>query len=129
MFLLPLLVVALASSVLYVGLHHRARRATGMVDAPLTVEARRTPFWPTTVVGKFAVGALAVGVLLEVLVNVIQVGYFGAAVLLAALVLSGIARFVQHDHSTSVLIAFAVSTLAVVAGLLFLAGEVFIGHD
>jgi hypothetical protein len=49
--------------------------------------------------------------------------------LLVAFVLSGVARFFKHDHSTSVLIAFAVSALAVLAGLLFLAGEIFIGHN
>ena len=37
--------------------------------------------------------------------------------------------FLEHDHSTSVLIVFAISALAALAGLLFLAGEVFIGHD
>ena len=42
---------------------------------------------------------------------------------------SGVARFAKHDHSTSVLIALGESALAVLAGLLFLAGEVFIGHD
>jgi hypothetical protein len=64
-----------------------------------------------------------------VLVNVILMPYIGPVVLLAAFVLSGVARFVKHDHSKSVLIAFAVSALAVLAGLLFLAGEIFIGHD
>jgi len=129
MFLLPLIILAIAGFGAYTLVHHRAQPATGVVDAPTAVAVHRTPFWPTTISGKFAIGAFALSFLPMVLVNVIQVPYLGPVVLLAALVLSGVARFVEHDHSTSVLIAFAVSALAVLAGLLFLAGEVFIGHD
>ena len=50
-------------------------------------------------------------------------------VLPASLVLTGVARFAKHDHSTLVLIAFIVSALATLFGLLFLAGEVIVGHE
>jgi hypothetical protein len=113
----------------YTVVHHRTQPATGIVDAPAPVAVQRTAFWPTTIEGKFAIGAFAVSFLPIALVNVIFVPFVGPVALLAALVLSGVARFAKHDHSTSVLIAFGVSALAVLAGLLFLAGEVFIGHD
>ena len=129
MFLLPLFVVALAGFAVYAVVHRRAQSATGIVDAPVAVPVQRLPFWPTTIEGKFGIGSFALSLLPMVLVNVIQVPYLSAVVLLAALVLTGVARFAKHDHSTSVLIAFAVSALATLAGLLFLAGEVFIGHD
>jgi hypothetical protein len=129
MFLLPLLIVALAGIGVYTLVHHRTQPATGTVDAPAAAVLPRTPFWPTTIEGKFAIGAFAVSVLPVVFVNVIQLPYLGPVVLLAALVLSGVARFVKHDHSTSVLVAFAVSAVAALAGLLFLAGELFIGHS
>ena len=127
MFLLPLLIVALAGIGVYTLVHHRTQPATGTVDAPAAAVLPRTPFWPTTIEGKFAIGAFAVSVL--PVVYVIQLPYLGPVVLLAALVLSGVARFVKHDHSTSVLVVFAVSAVAALAGLLFLAGELFIGHS
>jgi hypothetical protein len=129
MFLLPLIILAIAGYGVYTLVHHRPQPATGIVDAPAAIAVHRTPFWPTTAVGKLAIGAFALSFVPMVLVNVIGVPFLAAVVLLVALVLSGVARFVEHDHSTSVLIAFAVSALAVLAGLLFLAGEVFIGHD
>jgi hypothetical protein len=129
MFLLPLLILAMAGFGVYTVVHHRTQPATGIVGAPAAVAVQRTPFWPTTIEGKLAIGAFALSVLSGVLVNVMLMPYLGPIVLLAAFVLSGVARFVKHDHSTSVLIAFVVSALAVLAGLLFLAGEVFIGHD
>jgi hypothetical protein len=129
MFLLPLLIVAMAGIGVYTVVHHRTQPATTIADAPAAAAVQRTPFWPTTIEGKFAIGAFAVSLLPVVLVNVIQVPYLGPVVLLAALVLSGVARFAKHDHSTSVLLAFAVSAVAALAGLLFLAGEVFIGHS
>ena len=129
MFLLPLIILAIAGYGVYTLVHHRAQPATGVVDEPAAVAAQQAPFWPTTIVGGFAIAALALSVVPVVLVNVVQVPYLVPVVLLAALVLSGVARFAEHDHSTSVLIVFAVSALAVLAGLLFLAGEVVIGHD
>jgi hypothetical protein len=128
MFLLPLLIVAAAGFGIYALVHHRTQPALG-ADAPTGVTVHRASFWPITIEGKFALGAIALSVLPVVLVNVIQVPYLGIALLLAALALSGVARFVKHDHSTSVLLALAVSALAVTAALAFLAGEIFIGHD
>jgi hypothetical protein len=129
MLLLPLIILAIAGYGVYTLVHHRPHPANGIVDESVAVAARQTPFWPTTIAGKFAIGALALGVVPVVLVNVVQVPYLVPVVLSAAFVLAGVARFVEHDHSTSVLIVFAVSALAVLAGLLFLAGEIFIGHD
>jgi hypothetical protein len=129
MFLLPLLLLAMVGYGVYFVAHHRTRPVTGAVDAPAAVVVRRHPFWPTTIEGKFAIGAFALSLLPVVLVNVMVMPYLSPVLLLAALVLSGVARFVKQDHSTSVLIAFVVTALAALAGLLFLAGEVFIGHE
>jgi hypothetical protein len=129
MFLLPLLVLAMAGFAVYTAIHHRTQPATGAVGVAAAVAVPRTPFWPTTIEGKFAIGAFLLSLLPVVFVNVTLMPYLGPVVLLAAFVVSGVARFAKHDHSTSVLIAVAVSTLAILAGLLFLAGEVFIGHD
>lgn len=129
MFLLSLLVIAMAGFAAYTVLHRRAQPAAGMVNAPAAVPVSRAPFWPTTIEGKVGIGAFALNFLLMALVNVVGVPYLSVVVLLAALGFSGVARFAKHDHSTSVLIAFAVSALAALAGLLFLAGEIFIGHD
>jgi hypothetical protein len=129
MFLLPLLVLALVGFGVYNVVHHRALPAAGVVDAPAAVVVQRNPFWPTTIEGKFAIGAFVLSLLPVLFVNVMLMPYVSPVLLLAALVLSGVARFVKHDRSTSVLIAFVVCALAALAGLLFLAGEVFIGHE
>jgi hypothetical protein len=129
MFVLPLLILAMAGFAVYTVIHHRTQPATGIVEAPAAVHLHRAPFWPTTIEGKLGIGAFALSFVPLVLINVIQVPFLSEVVLLAALVLSGVARFAKHDHSTSVLIAFAVSALAALAGLMFLAGEIFIGHD
>ena len=126
MFLPPFLLLATTGFPVCAVANRRAQPATGIVDAPARVAVQRIPFWPTTVAGTLAIGAFAVGFLPIALVNAIQVRFLGEIVLLAALVLSGVAGFAKHDHSTSVLIASGVSALA---GLLFLAGEVFIGND
>ena len=93
------------------------------------VPAHRASFWPTTIEGRLGVGIFAVGLILMALVNVIQVPFLSWAVLVASLVLTGVARIVKHDEAPSVLIVLAVTVLAALAGLLFLGGEVFIGHD
>lgn len=129
MFLLPLLVLVMAGLVAYTVVHHRAQPGTVTAGGPASVSVHRAPFWPTTMEGRLGVMAFAVSFLPVTLVNVIHVPYLGAVFLLAALALSGVARFARHDQSISVLIAFALCALSVLAGLLFLAGEVFIGHD
>lgn len=129
MFLLPLLVLAMAGLAICAVRHRRAQPASGTATPPPTSLRQRAAFWPTTVEGKLGVGVFSLDVLLVALVNVIQVYLVGPAVLLAALVLTGLARFTGNDHSTAVLIALVVSSVAALAGALFLAGEVFIGHD
>ena len=129
MFLLPLLVLVIAGFVAYTVLHRRALQPTGKIGAPASVAVQRATVWPTTIEGKVGIGAFALSFLPLVLVNVIQVQYLGLFVLPASLVLTGVARFAKHDHSTLVLIAFIVSALAALFRLLFLAGEVFIGHE
>ncbi len=127
MFLLPILVAAIVGVVFYTVLHRRAQPVT--LSAPATVPVRRASIWPTTVEGRGGIGAFALSVLTIVLVNVIQVPYLSAVTLLAAVVLTGLARFAKHDNATSVVIVLGVTALAALAGLLFLAGEVFIGHE
>jgi hypothetical protein len=129
MFLPFLLILAMAGFAIYTVVHGRAQPATGIVGEPAAVPVPRAPFWPTTLEGKVGVGAFALNFLLMALVNVAFVPFLSPVALLAALVLTGVARFAKHDHSASVLIAFAVSAFAALALLLFLAGEVFIGHD
>jgi hypothetical protein len=127
-FLLPLLILAIAGLGVYTVEHHRTQHATGIVDAPAAVAVQRTPFWTTTIAGKFAIGAFALSFLPVVFVNLIAAVPRPGRVAGCIRAL-GHRAFVKHDHSTSVLIAFAVSALAVLAGMLFLAGEVLIGHD
>jgi hypothetical protein len=129
MFLLPLVVIVMVGYVAYRVLHRQPQPASGMVGAPSTVTAHRTAFWPTTLEGRLGVGAFAFGIVLMALVNVIQIPFGSWAVLLAALALTGVARIVRHDHSVSVLVVLIVTALATLAGLLFLGGEIFIGHD
>ncbi len=127
MFILPLVILAIAGFAVYTVMHRRSQPATSVIHGSAVQQQK--PFWPTTIQGKVGIGALALTVLANVLINVILAPYLTIVTLPAALVLTGIARFAKHDHSTSVLITFGVSALATLAGLLFLAGEVFIGHD
>ena len=128
MFLLPLLMVAFVGVTVYTVMHRRLHPAT-VTAHPAAAPTRTTPFWPTTIEGKAGVAAFALSFVPIVLVNVIHVPYLSIVTLLACLVLTGMARFARHDRSTAVLVAFAVAALATLASMLFLAGEVFIGHD
>jgi hypothetical protein len=129
MFLLPLLMIAIVGVAIYTVMHRRTHPATVTAHAPAAESTHLTPFWPTTIEGKVGIAAFALSFAPVVLVSVIQVPYLGIVTLLASLVLTGMARFAKHDRSISVLVAFSVAALAALAGLLFLAGEIFIGHD
>lgn len=131
MFVLPLLMIAIAGVVGYTVLHRRTHpaTATATAPAPATAQTHPAPFWPSTVEGKVGVAAFALSFVPMMLVNVIQVPYLSIVIILAALVLTGVARFARHDRSISVLIAFAVCALAALASALFVMGEVVIGHD
>lgn len=128
MLLIPLLAIVVAVGVAVTLLQRRARSAAGAAPSTFAPD-EGTSFAPASLEGKLAVGALLLGVLLTVLVNVIQVPYLGAAALLAAAVLACIARFARRDRSLSVLVVLVVSALALLGGVLFLAGEALIGHD
>jgi hypothetical protein len=110
-------------------MHRRAHPAPVTAHAPAETPTHTTSFWPTTLEGKVGIAVFAVSFVPIVMVNVIQVPYLSIVTLLASLVLTGIARFVKHDRSTSVVVALAVSVLATLAWVMFLAGEVFIGHS
>jgi len=125
MFLLLLLPLVVIGYVAYRVVHHRLQPA-GIPGAPSVVVAA---FWPTSLEGRLAVGAFALGLFLTAVVNANQVPFLSWIVLVAALLLAGVARLVRHDNSVSVLVMLLVTTLATVAGLLFLGGEVLIGHD
>jgi hypothetical protein len=129
MFLLPLLAIVVVVYLAYRVLHRQAQPATGMVGTTGAAPAHQAPFWPTTVEGRLGIGAFALSFVLMALVNVIQVPFLSVIVLLAALVLTGVARIVRQDHSVSVLGVLIVTALATVALLLFLGGEIFIGHS
>lgn len=128
MFLLPLLVLAITAFVVYKVVQHHAHAvsALGPAHAPVLSGAS---VWPTTPAGKLGVAALGLSLLPVLLVNVVQVPYLSAATMLLTLGLTSFARFGEHDRSTSVLVALCVSAAATAAGLLFLTGEVLIGHD
>lgn len=128
MFVIPLLVIVGLGVALY-ALAHRHPHAVGAAVPDGLVSAPRGFFWPTSTYGRLGTGALALVILMMGLVNVIQVPFLQWFLVLASAILTGLARFRSHDRSTSVLIAFVVSTVAAVAAALFLAGEVFIGHD
>lgn len=129
MLLLPLVVIAVAAYAVYRIMHRQPQLATGVVAAPDAVPVSRAPFWPTTIEGRISIGAFALNFAPLALVNVIAIPFLGWILIIAALALSGVARFVKHDRSTSVLIVFVVTALGTLGGLLFLGGEVFIGHD
>ncbi len=129
MFLLPVLVVVMAGYIAYRVLHRQAQPATSRVGTISAVPAHGASFWPTTLEGRLGIGLFALSFVLMALINVIQVPFLSLAVLVAALVLTGVARIVRHDQAPSVLIVLVVTALATVAGLLFLGGEIFIGHD
>ncbi|MFZ6003625.1 MAG: hypothetical protein ACOYXM_06780 [Actinomycetota bacterium] len=129
MFLLQLLIIAMAGVAIYKVAHRQARPAVGTADPTAAVSTQRAPFWPTTVEGTVALGAFVLNFAPIALVNVIQVPFLGWTMLVAALAFSGVARFVKHDGSTSVLGVFVLTAIGVVFSLLFLAGEVFIGHE
>lgn len=129
MFLLPLLLIAIVGVAAYTVMHRPTRPAPATAHAPAADSTVPAPFWPTTIEGKVGIAALVLSFVPIVLVNVIQVPYLSIVTMLATVVLTGIARFTRHDRSTAVLVAFAVAAFATLTGVLFLAGEVFIGHD
>lgn len=128
MFLLPLLVLALGAVAVYRVTHRQVQPAMG-ADVVVASPVQGAPFWPATVEGKVGVGAFALSLARVALVNVLQAAFLGWVLLAAALTLSAIARFRKHDRSTSVLIVLVLSAVGALASLLFLAGEVFVGHD
>ena len=129
MFALPLLVIALAAFAAYRVLHRQTPITTGVAGEPVSPAVHPSPFWPTTVEGKVGIVAFALSFAPIALVNVIQVAFVGWAVQITALAFTAAARFVKHDRSASVLIVFVMTAIGALASLLFLAGEVFIGHD
>jgi hypothetical protein len=129
MFLLPLLLIAAAAYVVYRVLHRAPQLTAGTVHELDSHPVPRRPFWPTTIEGKLGIIAFALAFAPIALVNVVQVPFLSWAVLVAALALTADARFVKHDRSTSVLIVFVVTAIGALASVVFIAGEVFIGHD
>lgn len=129
MFLVPLMIIAVVCVAVYTVMHRRTHPATVTAHAPADAAIHTAPFWPATIEGKLGIAVFAFSFVPVVLVNVIQVPYLAIVTVVASLVLTGTARFARHDRSTSVLVAFAVSVVATLAVVLFLMGEVMIGHD
>lgn len=127
MFLIPLVILVGGGIWVYLLLEHRHVAATAGSGGPVAVD--RAPFWPTTAVGKVSVVAFVLAFMPALLVNVVQVPFLAWILLLASLALSGVARFGQHDRSIAVLTIFIVTAIGATFSVLFLAGEVFIGHD
>jgi hypothetical protein len=129
MFLLPLLVIAAAALVFYRLLHRYPVLPAGVSRDVGSHPAHQRPFWPTTIEGRVGIAAFGLTFVRFALVNVLRVRYLGWAVLIAAFALTGVARFARHDRSASVLIVFVVTAVGALFSLLFLAGEVLLGHD
>lgn len=129
MFLLPVVVIAAAAYVAFRALHRGTPLASSGISHPAAATVARPALWPTTIEGKVGVAAFALGFLPIALVNVVQVAFFGWAVQIVALASTAVARFVRHDRAASVLIVFILSAVVVLASMLFLAGEVIVGHD
>ncbi len=126
MFLIPLVLVAGVAYAIYAFVHHRQAAA---VTGSSTVAVHHASFWPTSAFGWTGAAAFALVLVSLALVNVVQVPFLNWGLLLAALVLTGLARFAAHDHSAVVLVLLIVTALGAVAAALFLAGDVLVGHD
>lgn len=133
MYLLPILAIAVVAYLAYTLV--RKRRSLSPSDAASTTKhitqssRRPSSFWPSSTFGKVAIAIFLAGLFPIVLPNVVQVPYLGWGLQIFALVCLIVARFIQRDKSPSVLILLCVSALGVIAALLFVLGEVFIGHD
>jgi hypothetical protein len=87
------------------------------------------PVLPTTPLGWVGFTTAILAVVNVALVNVIQVPFLGIGLLVATAAAAALARFVQHDRSVVVLAVVLASAAALLGWLLFLGGEVLIGHD
>ena len=128
MFVIPILIVVVAGVIIY-RLLHRQQHAAMVPAGEAPAVAHASPLWPTSPSGMVGLGALVLAIASIALVNVVQVPYLSWALPVAALGFSAVARWVQHDRSVSVLIVLIVSGFAVLAGVLFVAGEVLFPHD
>lgn len=128
MFVIPILILV-ASGVIIYGLLHRQPRAATASGGAVPAAAHAAPFWPASPSGMVGLGALGLAIVSVALVNVVQVPYLSWILPIAALGCSAVARWVQHDRSSSVLIVLLVSGFAVLAATLFMAGEVLFPHD
>jgi hypothetical protein len=127
-FILPLIIV-LAGFAIYKVLRRQPHPATGTMSAQQShAVAQTSSFWPTTTLGMLGIGSFVLYLVSVALVNAVQLPFLGWILLVAALTLTGIARIGKHDRSASVLIVLIVTGIGAVASLLFLAGEIFIGH-
>ncbi len=126
MFLVPLVLVAVVAYAIYSLAHHRHAAA---VAGSSTVAVHHPSFWPASAFGWAGAGAFALALVSIALVNVVQVPFLNWGLLLAALVLTVLARFTARDHSAVVLVLLIVTALGATAAALFLAGEVLVGHN
>lgn len=127
MFVIPILALVAAGVIVYQLLHRRPRAVAVPAGAAPAV-AHAPPFWPASPSGMASLGALALAIVSIALVNLVQVPYLSWILPIAALGSSAVARWVQHDRSSSVLIVLIVSALAVLAAVLFVVGEVLFPH-
>jgi len=125
MLLIPLVAAAVLAYAIYAV--RRRHSITSVAHAgPVEVGHVVTP---ATELGWIGVGAFVLTLLTYALVNVVQVPFLRWALIGASVLCAGLARFIRRDESTVVLAVFVISALAAVAGVLFLLGEVLIGHD
>lgn len=127
MFVIPILVLVVAGVMIY-GVLHRQPGAAAVPAGAAPAVVHAPPFWPTSPSGIVGLGALALAIVSIALVNVVQVPYLRWILPIAALGCSAVARWAQHDRSSSVLIAFIASAFAVLAAALFVVGEILLPH-
>ncbi len=129
MFLLPILILVALGWAIYKAMHRQAQPVSHTGGAYGAASVRPHAFWPTTALGWSGIAALCGLLVIQVLVNVVQVPFLGWFLVVAAVGLTAGARFVRHDRSPAVLIVLIVAAIATLAALLFLTGEVLVGHD
>lgn len=124
--ILVLIVVIAVVALMWASKRRSAKLPVGPSGAPVD-QGPTPPVWPSTTIGRLAVGALGFALMTQLLL--LPVPFLAMAALLAAVVLSGMARFRLHDGSAAVLVVWVAGLAIAIATLLFLAGEVFIGHE
>ena len=116
---------------------------TNSADPKQKPEVQKRPFWPTSKFGRIGVGASIVYILffsgpLGIIFTPILTALSSSkcffmsiniGLTLTSIICLLLAKFKKKDKAISIIIALVLVSLIAVFGLLFLLGEVFIGHE